>query len=536
MAKKRKIPHTYVIIFSIIIFAAILTWFIPGGKFDRKDVKLPSGAEKEVIIPGSFHYVDNQPQTWEVFSALYDAFVDPDKAAIIIFILLIGGAFWIMNDSKAIDVAILSFLRRTKKLEQYGFFRKLGVNNIIITLIMLMFSIFGAVFGMSEETIAFIIIFVPLAISMGYDSIVGVSMCFVAAGLGFAGAMLNPFTIGIAQGLSSVPLFSGIEYRFICWIIINLIGIVFVLRYAKKIRKNPKKSPVYEDDKYWRGKASGDVKNMEYKTRPAAWITFFVILASLITFSLIFESSELKVGNDSLILPIIQILTILYVISSYFMLRKSSHYFVFNLLIFTILFLIVGVMGYDWYIKEIATLFFVMGLASGFAMSKSPSRITVLFLEGVKDIMPAALIVGLAGGIIIILNNGNITDTLLYYASESMKNVGRVGSIAVMYVIQTLINIIIPSGSAKAALTMPIMAPFSDLISVSRQATIMAFQFGDGFTNMITPTSGVLIGVLGVAKIPYDKWVRWITPLMIILIILGFLLLIPTVTMNLEGF
>lgn len=536
MAKKRKIPHTYVIIFSIIIIAAALTWFIPGGEFDRQAVQLPDGSEKEVIIPGSFHYVDSQPQTWEVFSALYDAFVDPDKAAIIIFILLIGGAFWIMNDSKAIDTTILSFLRRTKKLEQYKVFKKLGVNNIIITLIMLMFSVFGAVFGMSEETIAFIIIFVPMAISMGYDSIVGVSMCFVAAGLGFAGAMLNPFTIGIAQGLSSVPMFSGIEYRFICWIIINIIGIAYVLRYARKIRRNPQKSSVYKDDNYWRDKTAEDAAAAESKTKPAAWITFIAILAGLIAFSIIFPQSELKVGNDSATLPIIPILTGLYFISSIYLLKKSSQYFIFNLLLFTIFFLIVGVMGYSWYIQEIATLFFVMGLASGFAMSNSPSRITVLFLEGVKDIMPAALIVGLAGGIIVILDNGNITDTLLYYASESMKDVGRVGSISIMYLIQTMINIIIPSGSAKAALTMPIMAPFSDLINVSRQATIMAFQFGDGFTNMITPTSPVLIGVLGVAKIAYDKWVRWITPLMIILIILGFLLLIPTVTMNLEGF
>ena len=143
---------------------------------------------------------------------------------------------------------------------------------------------------------------------------------------------------------------------------------------------------------------------------------------------------------------------------------------------------------------------------------------------------------GLAGGIIVILEEGMIIDTLLYYASRAMQDFGEIASVGIMYVIQTFINIFIPSGSAKAAITMPIMAPFSDLIGVSRQATVMAFQFGDGFTNMITPTSGVLIGVLGVAKIPYEKWVKWITPLMIILIIVGFVLLIPTVKMNLNGF
>jgi uncharacterized ion transporter superfamily protein YfcC len=193
-------------------------------------------------------------------------------------------------------------------------------------------------------------------------------------------------------------------------------------------------------------------------------------------------------------------------------------------------------MGYDWYVMKIATLFFAMGIASGIAMNNSPNEITKLFLDGVKDIMGAAMIVGLAGGIIVVLQDGKVIDTLLYYVSKGMSDFGRITSIGMMYIMQNLINIIIPSGSAKAALTMPIMAPFSDLIGISRQATVMAFQFGDGFTNMITPTSGILIGVLGVARIPYEKWVRWVTPLIVALLILGFLLLIPTVTMDLNGF
>jgi uncharacterized ion transporter superfamily protein YfcC len=146
------------------------------------------------------------------------------------------------------------------------------------------------------------------------------------------------------------------------------------------------------------------------------------------------------------------------------------------------------------------------------------------------------VIVGLAGGIIVILEDGGIIDSILYGLSKAMVNFGNIASIGVMYLIQTIINIVIPSGSAKAAITMPIMAPFSDLIGISRQATVMAFQFGDGFTNMITPTSGILIGVLGVARIPYHKWVKWVWPMILALIVLGFLLLIPTVTIPLNGF
>jgi uncharacterized ion transporter superfamily protein YfcC len=198
--------------------------------------------------------------------------------------------------------------------------------------------------------------------------------------------------------------------------------------------------------------------------------------------------------------------------------------------------LITGVMGYGWYIMEIATLFFAMGIITGIAMNYSPNTITRLFLNGVKDIQSAALIVGLAGGIIIILNNGNVIDTLLYKLSQSISGMGKFAAISMMYAVQNLINLVMPSGSAKAALTMPMMSQFSDLIGVSRQATVIAYQLGDGFTNMITPTSGVLLGVLTVARIPYDKWFRWILPLMIILIIVGFLLLIPTIYMDLEGF
>ena len=193
-------------------------------------------------------------------------------------------------------------------------------------------------------------------------------------------------------------------------------------------------------------------------------------------------------------------------------------------------------MGYHWYVLEIATLFFGMGIASGFAMSYSPCKIAVLFIAGVKDILSAALVVGLAAGIIVVLQNGKVIDPMLHSIAGTVKDVGRFGSLTILYGIQTIINMIIPSASAKAALTMPIMAPFCDLIGVSRQANVMAYQLGDGFTNMITPTSAVLMGVLGVAKIPFEKWVKWVWPLIVILIILGLLLLIPTVIMNLNGF
>ena len=528
---KLRFPHTYVIIFSLIILAAVLTWIFPGGDYVEQ-VKHVDGKDVKELV---FKPVDSSPQTWQVFAALYKGFVR--QSGIIVFILMIGGAFWIMNSTKALDVGILSFIKFTKGLEHVKFIRMIGVDNVVIVLIMLMFSLFGAIFGMSEETIAFVIILVPLAISMGYDSIVGISMCYLGAHIGFAGAMLNPFTIGIAQGIAELPLFSGLEYRFLCWLIINFVGIGFVLWYAHRIKRKPQRSPMYELDNYWREKSATGEEVTGYHTPVSAWIAYGLVLAALIIFSVIYPESELKVGeSEPLFFPAIPVATGLFALLGLISLRKTVHYFILTLLLFTIIFLIIGVMGYGWYIMEIAALFFAMGLASGIAMGYGGNRQVKLFLEGTKDIVSAALVVGLAGGIIVVLEDGKVIDTILYRLASTLHQAGQIQAVTTMYVIQTVINIVIPSGSAKAALTMPILAPFSDLINLSRQATVMAFQFGDGFTNMITPTSGVLIGALGIARIPYDKWVKWVWPLILILFILGILLLIPTVTMELNEF
>ncbi len=529
----KKVPHTYVIIFGLIIFCAVLTWIIPGGEFKRETVMV-NGIPREVIQSQSFQYIESDIQTWQVFSAFFDGFVN--TANIIAFILMIGGAFWILNESKAIDIGIYSFLKFSRKWGKSGILKRIGVNNIILTGIMFIFSLFGAVFGMSEETIAFTIIFVPLAISMGYDSIVGVSLCFVAAALGFAGAFLNPFTVGIAQGLSNLPLFSGIEYRIFMWFIINIVGFTFILRYASKIHKNPEKSLVYEDDHYWRNRNDETSLDFKFEVPRIAWISFIMLSAFLVLFSLNYPVTNLKIGNSNVQFPAVPISTAFFVVAGIFALRKTVHFYILNLLTFTIIFLIIGVMGYDWYVMEIATLFLALGIFSGIAIGKTPNEITKLFIEGAKDILSAALVVGLAGGIIVILKDGKIIDTILYYVSQSMSDLGKTGSISMMYLIQTFLNIFIPSGSGKAALTMPMMSQFSDLVGISRQATVVAFQLGDGFTNMITPTSGVLIGVLGIARIPYEKWFKWVTPFIVILTILGFLLLLPTVFMNLNGF
>jgi uncharacterized ion transporter superfamily protein YfcC len=530
----KRVPHTLAIIFALIVFCAVLTWIIPAGQFDHKTIEV-NGVERSIVVNNSYHNVEYSPQTWQIFSSLQKGFVK--QAGIIAFILIIGGAFQILSSSRAVDAGIFSFIKFTKGLEKHGFYRKVGVSNLVIILIMTLFSLFGSIFGMSEETLAFVIIIVPLAISMGYDSITGLLMVYVAAHVGFTGATLNPFTIGIAQGLSGLQLFSGIGYRIFCWIIFTVFIISVTLIYAAKVKKTPSLSPMYEADSYWREReAASDPGSITKRSTTATWFVYISLSVLLLAVSYLYPSSSFKIGTGSYTVVCIPLIAAMFIISGFISARRSAHFFILNILAYTIIFLVVGVMAYEWYLDEISALFLAMGLLSGISYGYGTGSMVKEFTTGAKDMLTAALVVGMAGGIIQILSDGMVMDTILYSLANTMENAGKSATIGVMYLIQTCINIFIPSGSAKAALTMPIMAPFSDVIGLSRQATVMAYQFGDGITNMIIPTSAVLIGALGIARIPYEVWFKWFWKILCILMILGFILLLPTVFMKLNGF
>lgn len=524
--RKFTFPNTYVIVFAAILICAAATWFVPGGEYVKGD-------------DGQLAYVgtDSVPQTWQVFTALYKGF--EKQAGIIIFILIVGGTLWIINSTKALDAGISLFLEKAKKTERFAAVRFVGLHNIILVSMTIIFSLFGGIFGMSEECIAFIAISIPLAVSLGYDSIVGAGIVYLAAHVGFAGAFLNPFTVGVAQEMAGLQLFSGMGYRILCWSVLTLFLIVFLLVYASKIRRHPEKSPVYEIDKFWRNSAaknSGEAIRRYRNT--SSWVAFALAMGAIILFSVFYSRDcAVRIGESSYdaawLLPATAVLFAVFSVAA---LRKSVHFFIVNLLVFTILYLIIGATCFGWYIPEISALFLSLGILSGIASGNGANRIATEFISGAKDIFSAALIVGLASGIVIILQDGKIIDTMLHSTEAALGEAGKLSSLGLMYGIQTFVNLFIPSATAKAAITMPIMAPFSDMIGLSRQATVLAFQFGDGFTNMITPTSGVLMAVLGIARIPYAKWVKWIWKLILALIIIGFLLLIPTAVMSLQGF
>jgi len=294
---------------------------------------------------------------------------------------------------------------------------------------------------------------------------------------------------------------------------------------------------MYRADAYWRKReAETETATLAKPAGRNARLLFLLLTLLLGFLSFRYPLTTLTAGAGEVTLPLIPAITLLFAVTSLIAIRKSAQLFILNLLLFTILFLVVGVMGYGWYLEEISALFLAMGLLAGIANNMTAGAITREFISGVKDMLTAALVIALAGGIIQILTEGRIIDTILYSLAGLMQDAGKVLTIGGMYVMQSIINIFIPSGSAKAALTIPILAPFSDVIGLSRQATVMAYQFGDGITNMITPTSPVLIGALGIARVPFDVWVKWFWKILLLLFFLAFILLLPTVFMELEGF
>ncbi len=429
--RKPGVPHTYVIIAILIALSAVLTWLVPGGQY----VTLEDGS----VV---YRSTEASPQTLQVFSALYHGFVR--QAGIIVFILVVGGAFWLLNATGAVSAGISRFIGAVGKRDKL----------VLLSLAML-FSLAGAVFGMSEETIPFVGIVVPLVVSLGYDAFMGMLVVYVASNIGFSSAFLNPFTVGIAQEMAGLPPFSGMGYRIICWTFLTLLLLAAIWIYARRSRR--------------------------------------------------VVADEARLPSEA---PL-----------------SARQKWILAVLSATVVVLVVGVTVWEWSLPEITGLFLGMGIVCGVIAGFRPGRIADELLAGARDILSAALVVGFATGIIVILQDGHVVDSILHSMQEGLDGSSPLASLSAMYGIQALINFLIPSATAKAAITIPIMAPFADMVGVSRQAMVLAFQFGDGFTNMLTPTSGVLVAALAMARIPYSRWVAWIWKAVVVLLVLGLLLL-----------
>lgn len=457
--KRFRIPNTFVIIFGLLVLIAALTWIVPGGKYDTHVVN-----GRTLINPDSFHSIPSAPQGFTaLMMAPIKGFVE--ASLIIGFVLIVGGAFSVLQKTDAINAFIASLAEAHT--------RSKFVRVAIIPVFMTMFSLGGATFGMNEEAIPFIMIFVPLALALGYDSIVGVSIPFIGSQIGFAAAFLNPFNVGIAQGIAGVPVFSGLEYRLFVWFVATAITVAFMMWYAARIKKNPEKSPTFALD---------EEKRKDLRTAQAT-------------------SSS---GGA----------------------MTTTHKIVLWMFLATLVIMVFGVVKYNWFIEEIAALFLVMAIAVGIVGRLGADDFVGAFMHGAKDLVSTALVIALARGTMILAKDAQIIDTILYSLMPLVQSSSPVFAAQKMFAIQSVINFFIHSGSGQAALTMPIMAPLADLVGVSRQTAILAFQFGEFNTPMI-PTSGITVGVLALANIPWQTWAKWIIPLQIIFLILALLLLIP---------
>ena len=456
-----KRPNAYVIILSLIIIATLCTWIIPSGSYER--VKDESSG-KTIIVPESFEYVEDQ--SVNLFGMLQSIPEGIKKSAgIISFIFVISGAVQVIRGTGALDAGILSLVRKMK-----------GKDTPLLIIITFLFTLVGAAFGFAEETIPFIPLGVAMAVALGYDRVVGFHIVRTAAWIGFAGAFLNPFTIGVAQNIAELPLFSGIGYRIICYIVFYAIGLWFILNYAKKIKKDPTKSIIYDY------KGERNEKDFELE-----------------------EIGEFNIRHKIVLLV-----------------------FMTNLVL-----LVYGVIIFEWYTTELAALFLGFGLFAGFVGGLTPNEVARQFSKGMAGVTFGALIVGFARAIVIILENGMVLDTIIHGLSLPLLSVGSSLSLVGMFAIQSLINFFIGSGSGQAAATMPIMVPLSDVIGVTRQSTVLAFQFGDGITNMLYPS---MIYYLAFADIPYDKWFKHILKLVLVLSIAAIILVAVSGIINYGPF
>lgn len=562
---KLKTPHTYAIIFFVVLFCWILTFLIPAGKFSTHTIEYTDAngetASRTVLMADTFRYsyrlntdfvadalgrisqdqalmeeLDVDPEAlsalmqtdssaWvqadldavgisddEMYSLYGEAFYDTSRklhkvanvwgtedfggfgflnyvfeglvsgdrsgsaVGICALILVVGGAFGIIMKTGAIDAGIYAFIKKTRGLER-----------LALPLLFLLFSLGGATFGMAEECIPFAMIMVPFVIALGYDSIVAVTVTYVASQVGNAVSWMSPFSVAVAQGIAGVPVLSGATFRLVMWVVVTLTSAGFMMAYAERIRKNPQKSVVYAEDSHFRSRMN----------------------------SVSEEEKEFTLGHKLILLEMLAVL----------------------------IWIIWGVTQRGFYIPEIASQFFVMGFAAGVTAiifhlnGMTINGMASAFQGGVSDLAGTAVVVGMAKGILLVLGGSeadvpSTLNTVLYGIGTLLDGVPAFIGAWAMYIFQSLFNLVVTSNSGQAALTMPIMAPLSDLVGVPRQIAVLAYQLGAGFVDAFTPVSASLIGVLGVAGIEWGKWAKFQIKMQAFFFLMGTIIIAVAVAIN----
>lgn len=441
--KKFSLPHIYVILFGIIVIATLLTWILPAGEFER----VANADGRMLAVAGTWHPIEAQPVgIFDMFKAVYDGMMDASGIVFLVFITFASTAFVIR--SGAFDGLVMFLMKVFKG----------NTSVVIIPIFMALFGLGSSTVGMFEEWMPFIPIFASIMIGMGFDAIVGLATVAVGAGIGFSGAAMNPFTVGVAQGIAEVEYMSGAGFRIMCHVVMLIVASLFIMRYALKVKKDPTKSFVYND--------FAGVKETEQKE------VVFGIRQGLVLIDL-----AVAIGV-----------------------------------------LVWGVKVHGWYFAEISTVFMIMGVIAAIIMGYGLNEIGTIFAKGCEDATVAALMVGLARGILMVLQQGCIIDTVVNGMSIPLSAFpGWLVGVA-MLIMQTILNFFIPSGSGQAATSMPIMAPLADLLGVNRDVAVLAYQFGDGLSNIVWPTAYAAI-MAGLAGVKVEKWWKFMFPLFGILIV-----------------
>lgn len=477
--KKFKMPSAFTILFIIIFIIAILTWIVPAGSYQYVD----ENANALEPIPGTYERIESNPQgLWEALAAPVKGFFDATD--IILFLLVIGGYLGLVTDTGAIDAGIGAVVKKFK-----------GRETLMIPILMSIFAVGGTVFGMWEETLAFYVLVIPVFIAAGFDAFTGFAVICLGAGVGCLGSTVNPFATGIASGFAGTSIGEGILLRLILLVVCFTAAVWYVMNYAKKVKDDPSKSMVYHlkeaNETHFLSQNTESVESLNSKQQAILWIfafSFIIMVLGVIPWSEKFGITIFEDFNRWLTgLPVIG--TILGNITP---------------------------LG-SWWFEEITILFLIASLLCGLIWRWQELKFVELFLSGAKDLLGVALIIGVTRGISVIMNDGGMTATLLHLGEESLKSLGAVAFTDISCFFFVLLSFLVPSTSGLAALSMPVMAPIADFAGVGRDLVITTFAAGSGLVNLITPTSGVLMGALALARVSYGVYLKWVWKFMVIL-------------------
>ena len=447
----------------IILLAAVASYVVPAGSYDRV---LDPVTEREIVDPSSFHYIEQQPVG--VFSFFMSVTMGLQRASsVIFFLLIIGGMFAIMDATGATKAGMANVVKKMN-----------GKELLMIPVCMIIFGCGSCFAGNFEEFLAFIPLVVGICVVMGFDSLTAIGIVFASAAAGYGGSMTNAFTVGVAQGIAGLPLFSGIGLRAALFVTLLTVSIAYVMFYAYRIKKNPALSTVRDiDQEHNRSLNMDEVPQMT--------------------------------GRHKLVLLIFAA---------------------------TIVALVVGVVKFGFYIDELAALFLICGILCGIAGGLRPGQIADSFVAGCGNLLFACIMIGMCNASILILENASIMDTIIHGLASLLNGLSATLSAWGMFIIQDIFNVLVPSGSGQAAITMPLMAPLADIIGVTRQTAVLAFQLGDSFTNVLAPTSGEVVAACAMAHISFGKWFKWLLPLFLMWCVVAFIFLAIAVNIGYGPF